>query len=303
MTALLTTAGSAWLADILAGTTPANVFTALELGAGNNVPAVSDTRASMTAKIGGSLIDVAAGYPILGDSDLRNDGRGVSTYTWKWVYPEGATALIASNAIVTNFAAGAPSGSEPVLVSAAEVLVKRADQVLTVFVNLTTGGTASLVAHVEDGEPLVEQMTTWRQESMALSGMPGATPVSNGVVRSRLSEGEQAWIGAAMTDGRGDVLTSAGVSSVLLVAMRRVGEREWAVGQEIPLEVGSVMATAPVQTDRRWRSSQGYTFAHAWVPPGNWGARKTRLEYTLTLLSGETRSLVHEIEWASIRTK
>lgn len=303
MTTLLTDAGLIWLGQILAGTTPTNSFTGLELGQGNDIPAGSNTRANLNAKIGASLVNVSAGYPILGDSDLRNDGRGVSTYTWKWVYPEGSLQILASNAIVTNYAAGAPIASEPVMVSSSTVLTKRVDQELTVFVNVTQAGAASLTGYLDDGQPLVEQLATWRQQSIMLSGAPGSSPVTNGVAQSRLTEGEQVWTGARLLDGSGAVLTRPGVMSVLLTVLQRSRERDWQKAYEVPLPVEDVMTTAPVRTDPRWRGTQGYTFAHAWIPDGTWGARRTRLEYALILTNGKQRTLVHEVEWASVRTR
>ena len=301
MTVILTTAGSTYLADILAGTTPANTFDAIELGQGLNVPAIGDTRASLTSKIGGSLIQVATGYPILADADIRNEGRGASTYTWSFVYPEGAQ-LIASNFIVTNYAAGAPSSGEPVMVSANETLVKRADQVLTVFVNLSTAGATSVSAHVDDGTPLVEQLQNWRDQSISLAGAPGAHPVSSGKVTSQVNEDERVWTAARILNGTGGVLTREDVVSVTLYALKRTGEREWTRAYESPLLL-DVVTTAPVRTDPRWRGAQGYNFAHSWIPTPGWGSRKTRLEYHIELTSGESKTLVHEVEWVSVRTR
>lgn len=302
MAAVVTSvAGAGHISERVLGSPLTNTFDAIELGQGNNAPTTGDTRASMTAKIGSSLIQVASGYPLINDTDIRNEGRGASVYTWKFVYPEGIQ-ILASNLIVTNYAGGAPAAGEAVMVSADQVLVKRTDQELTVFVNVSTAYAATIVAHIEDGTPLVEQLATWRQQSIVLSGSPGASPVTNGVVQSRLTEGEQAWTGARLLDGFGAVLTRTGVASARLLALRRSREREWETGADVPLPVDAVMMPAPVRTDPRWRGTQGYTFAHAWVPPAGWGARRTRLEYALTLTTGEQRTLVHEIEWASLRT-
>jgi hypothetical protein len=302
MTALLTTVGATHIGQLVAGTATTHAFDALELGhAAGVAPDVGDDRSDLTTKIGGSLIQVASGYPVLGDSNIRNDGRGATIYTWAFVYPEGAQ-IIASNAIVTNYDAGAPSGTEAVMVHAAESLVKRGDQILTVFVNVSQALAATLVAHVEDGAPLVEQVATWRSQSIALSGAPGATPVSNGVVQSKLNEGEQAWLGARMLGPEGGVLTRDDVSSIRLTALKRDREREWTVALEAALDVFGTMPAAPTRTDPRWRGSAGYTFAHAWLPPSGWGSRRTRLEYAFTLLDGTTRTLVHEIEWLSVRS-
>src|SRR5688572_6005861 len=101
MTDLLTTAGGVYMAEVLAGSATTNDFDAMELGAGLSVPAIADTRAALTNKVSGSIVQVASGYPVLGDSDIRNDGRGATVYSWKFEYPEGAQ-IIASNSIVTN---------------------------------------------------------------------------------------------------------------------------------------------------------------------------------------------------------
>lgn len=302
MAATLTTAGTTHIAERVAGTSLTNAFGALELGQGNDTPAVGDDRSDLTSKIADTFTVIADGYPVLLDTDIRNDGRGATIWTWKFVIPQGEQ-FVASNLIVTNYAAGAPSSTEPVLVHADTVVAKRADQEATVFVNVSTVGAVTIVVHVEAGEPLVEQLASWRQQSISLSGAPGATAVSGGVVQSRLNEGEQAWTASRMLDGEGGVLTATGVESVTLSAYRRVREREWSLDAEYALGVFSVFTTAPVRIDMRWRGSQGYTFHHAWVPPSSWGSRRTRLEYRITLLTGEVRTLVHEIEWASMRTQ
>lgn len=302
MTALLTDpVGQLHLTQLIAGTVTTNVFDALELGQGNNATAITDTRATLTSKIGGSLAQVASGYPVLDDSDIRNDGRGATTYTWKFVYAEGTQQLHASNAVVTNYDAGAPSSTEPVMVSAAEVMVKRVDQELTVFVNVSQAGAATIVPHIADGNPLVEQVASWRAQSISLSGAPGATPVTNGIVQSRFNEGEQAWLGARILDGSGGVLSRDSVIAITLTAYKREREREWVVAAEESLHPLTVITSAPVRTDPRWRVTQGYNFSHAWLPPSGWGSRRTRLEYVFSLITGDVRTLVHEIEWASMR--
>jgi len=304
MSALLTNpVGTTHLGQIIAGTATTETFDALELGYGTVItPTVTDTRATLTTKVAGTLIQVASGYPVINDSDIRNDGRGAAVYTWKFVYAEGTQQILASNAIVTNYDAGAPSAAEAVMVSANEILVKRVDQELTVFVNVSTAGAATLIGHVEDGTPLTQQVATWRAQSISLAGAPGATPVSNGIAQSKLTEGEQAWLGARVLSGEGGVLVRDDVAAVLLTALKRDREREWTVAQETVLDVYAVMPAAPTRTDPRWRGSQGYNFAHAWLPPSGWGSRRTRLEYALTLLDGTTRTLVHEIEWLSVRS-
>jgi len=302
MTVVLTTAGSTYLTDIIVGSSPANSFDALELGQGLNVPGTTDTRASLTNKIGGSLVQVAPGYPVLGDADIRNEGRGTSIYTWAFVYPEGSAQIIASNFIVTNYAAGAPGSAEPVMVSANETLVKRADQVLTVFVNLSTAGATSVSAHVEDGEPLVEQLQTWRDQSITLAGAPGAHPVSSGKVTSKVNEAERVWTAARILNGMGGVLTREDVVSITLYGLKRTGEREWTRAYESPILLDAI-TTAPVRTDPRWRGSQGYNFEHSWIPTWDWGSRRTRLEYHIELTSGESKTIIHEIEWVSVRTR
>jgi hypothetical protein len=301
-TILTDPAGLQHITERNGATVPTNAFDALELGFSSLAPAIGDTRAALSAKVSGSIIQVSSGYPVLGDSDIRNDGRGALVYSWKFEYPEGAQ-LIASHAIVTNYDGGAPSATEALLVHADETTVKRADQVLTVFVNVSTTFATSFVAHVEDGTPLTEQMASWRSQSIALGGAPGASPVTNGIVQSRLSEGEQAWLGARLLNGEGGVMTRDDVAAVLLSAYKRDRERDWTLASEESLDVFAVMPSSPVRTDRRWRVTQGYNFAHAWLPPGGWGARRTRLEYSLTMLDSTTRTLVHEIEWQSVRSQ
>lgn len=283
------------------GVARTNAFDAMELGQGNDPLAINDDRSDLDSKIGGSIVLVASGYPVHGDTSIENDGRGADKYTWKFVYAEGTQQILASNAIVTNYAGGAPANTEPILVHSNDVLVKRPDQVLTVFVNVSEAGAATLVAHLEDGEPLTEQVATWRSQSISLSGAPGATPVTNGIVQSRFNEGEQAWIGARILNGEGAVMTHDDVVAVTLTGYKRDREREWVYAHEESLDPLLVIKSAPVRTDPRWRVTQGYNFAHAWRPDGGWGSRRTRLEYTFTLTTGDLRTIVHEIEWASMR--
>lgn len=302
MAVTLTTDGSTHITERNTGAALTDAFNAMELGQGNNIPAVADNRSQMTSRIVSSLRPLASGYPVLGDSDVRNEGRATDVWSWKVVYPEG-TQFVASNLIVTNYVAGAPSATEHVLVHADTVVYKRADQELHLWVNVSTAGAASVVAHLEDGEPLVEQIATWRAQSLVLSGAPGATPASNGRAVSRLTEGDQVWTGARLLTGAGGVMTRTDVLGVDLSVYTRSGEREWVLADEMPLGINDVMASAPIRTDPRWRGSQGYTFAHAWVPPLAWGSKRTRLEYRITGLDGNDRCIIHEVEWSSIRAR
>lgn len=300
MTTLLTTAGATWLGQILAGTTPTNSFTGLELGQGNNVPAVADTRANLTSKIGASLVNVSAGYPILGDSDLRNDGRGVSTYTWKWVYPEGSLQILASNAIVTNYAAGAPGASEPVMVSSSTVLTKRVDQELTVFVNVTQAGAASLNAHVVDRTPLPEQVNSWADREALLSGGPGSQQRSGTDVFSSAREGQPVPTMWFLRHTNGAPLVRADVAMVLVRVSVRRGDNRWTFLYETAPDVDAVMFTSEQRNSRLWKAGGGFYGSYTFVPAPNHGSKQTRLEIILTLVGGGTRVVVHEIDYRPV---
>lgn len=302
MVSALTDEGLTHIGQREAGDPLTNAFDAMYLGQGNNGPLTTDDLSHMTAKIVDTLVSVDAGYPQKADSDIRNDGRGADVWTWRATYAEGA-AFIASNAVVTNYASGAPIAAEPILVHTATVLAKRADQVMYLWINVSTAGAVTVVAHVEDGTPLVEQLAGWRPQHIALSGAPGASPVSNGVVQSKQTEGEQVWTAARLLNGSGGVMTRDDVLSVVLSVYKRSRERDWVLADEMVVDVLAAIPASPVRTDPRWRGTQGYTFAHAWVPPGAWGSARTRLEYLMTLASGDTRALVHEVEWASARSR
>lgn len=289
--------GETHIVELTAGGGTTQAFDAIEFGQGNNVPSASDTRTAMTSKIANQFTKTN-GYPILGDSDPRNDGRAVDRWTWLFVIPEGQQ-ILASNWIVTNNPAAT---AEPILCHSNDVVAKRADQVAYIWLNVTTAGVGSAVVHVEEGEPVVEQLGSWRQESIAMSGAPGATAVSGGVVRSRLVEGEQVWTAAYLMNGEGGTLTRDDVQGVYLRVYRRRGERDWVLSDEEAVHPYVAIMPAPVRTDKRWKPTRGYVFAHTWKPSPGWGSRATRLEYRIRMTAGDNRTLVHEVEWVSTRS-
>lgn len=302
MAAVLTNPeGTTHIVSLVSGSSTVNAFDAIELGQGLNTPTTSDTRASMTAKIAGSLLQKATGYPLINDADLRNDGRGVNTLTWKFVYPEGALEILASNLIVTNYAAGIPSSGEPVMVSANERLVKRVDQELTVFVNVATGtGAASVVAHVDDATPLPEQVSGWSDREALISGGPGSHQRSGTDVFTTAREGQPVPTLWFLRNPDGSPLTRADIAYATARVSVREGDNRWTFLYDLALEVDAVAFTAPQRQSRLWRSGGGYYGMWTFVPPGSHGSKQTRLEITLTLVRGGTRTITHEIDYRPV---
>ena len=115
MTIHQTTAGKLHFAQRIADTSLTNAFAGVELGTGDTAIGTADTRSAMLNKIVGSLTEVEAGYPKINDTDVANTGRGADVWTYKFIVDASATGpFTATNFHLTNYAAGAPTATEPV---------------------------------------------------------------------------------------------------------------------------------------------------------------------------------------------
>lgn len=299
MANVLTPAGTTHIAERESMAALTDTFDAFEFGQGNDVPSAASTRASLGSKIGGSLLEVAAGYPVKGDSDTRNDGRGADVWSWLCVVPEG-TELLASNLIVTNYDGGAPTSTEPVLVHGDTVVSTRTDQVLYCWVNVSSAGAVTVSAVNEEGDTLPEQMATWRSRSLLMSGQPGAQARQGSKLTSRMEQGEPVWTAARIKDAEASLVVRANVATVTLRVSRRVSDNDWVEYGVYPLDVNAVMSPSAVRTDPRWLPREGYTFSHAWTPDALFGARRARLVYELTLVDSTPRQLIHEVDFEPV---
>lgn len=164
MSAILTDAGQLHFAQRANGENLTNQFDAVELGQGNTPVSATDTRANLPNRIPGTLMRVAAGYPLRNDQDPENPGRGVNVLSYRFDLPASLPAFTATNLIITNFAGGSPGAVEPVGFAAQISLSKVSGQPLTIFVNKESTD-ASVVAgapsphaftHAENGTDVIE---------------------------------------------------------------------------------------------------------------------------------------------------
>lgn len=304
MTTTITATGQAHLNQLNAGTATTSTYDAIEFGEGGVASSAIGDRSDLTEKITGTLVQVAAGYPKLNDSDIRNDGRGADVWTWRFVVPEGV-GFIANNYAVTNYAAGVPSSTEPVMVADDAKSSKREDQELIVFVNVTTAGAPSSVVHVDDAEPEAGQRASWASRGLLATNAPGAQVSGDGGVQSAVREGEPVWTGARPLDAEGMAVLREDVIDVWLTLFVREGESAWKRVADWPLDPDRVMVSVPVESDTRWPFRQGWTFGHTYAPELQRDASRVRLEYTIKLCDSDLteRVIVHEIDYRPVLSR
>lgn len=101
---IVTNDGDAYYAQVAAGETPGDDFTAggLRLGDDNTAPTKSDT--DVTNFLAGTGHAEDATYPQTNDGDADNTGAGVDIVTWRFSYTtaQGNAAGIIEGAIVDN---------------------------------------------------------------------------------------------------------------------------------------------------------------------------------------------------------
>ena len=101
---IVTYAGENYYAQMAAGETPTNDFTAggMLLGTGTTTPTQEDT--SVTTVISGSGKALRSGYPKSNDNDSDNTGADTNVCTWSYYYAPGDVVeeAIAEGAIVNS---------------------------------------------------------------------------------------------------------------------------------------------------------------------------------------------------------
>lgn len=297
MAALLTTAGIAHLAELDA-TWPTPVTTesmdALIFGAGNDVPALGDTQASLTSGLG-RLIRVEAGYPVLGDFDSRNTGRAVDRYTWKFRVAAGSP-FVASNVALTNWNGGVLSGTEPVGVHEKVVVSQRFDEDLNIWVNAKTGAVPTIVTAVEPH--VIDQgrrVHTWTARVRALRSLPAGALQYSHRVRVAPPRGQSVWTAALLEGCKGKLLQCGEVVAATLSERSwEAASRTW-LSRKFSLSVADVVTPSPVTGDARWPDGT-YNFAHSWTPQRAATREVTwELLYELRLVDGSFRRVEVEV--------
>lgn len=138
---IVTDAGDLFYAKLAAGEATTNVFDAHEMCSAGT-PGKAADRSTFTT-IASSLFQQEATYPKTNDADGDNTGAGTDVRTTLKNYAKGDFNHAAiTHGIVTNYQAGSPGASEPLLTgyAFAATFAKTADDTLKVFVNHTFNG-------------------------------------------------------------------------------------------------------------------------------------------------------------------
>lgn len=296
MAALLTTAGIAHLAELDA-TWPSPVTTeamdALIFGAGNATPDVADTQAEVTQPLA-ILVRVAAGYPVLGDTNPQNVGRAPDWYTWKFVVPSG-NPLVASNVALTNWNGGVQSGAQAVGVHEKILKYSKFDSSLVVFVNAKTGEVPTIYSAEEVS--IVNRAVrsqTWTARARMLFATPGGVRLAASRLSARPPKGHPVATAALFDGCLGGTMRCDEVASVTLTERRWRGDRDIWVSRTSNLRPGDVVPSAVVSGDPRWPNIE-YNFAHVWSPPSRSEESTWELFYELRLTDGTSRTIVVEV--------
>lgn len=139
---LVTTAGFVHYAErAMQEASFTNQFDAFELYKGTITPAVGDTRANAGTLVAGTLKRHASGYPRISDPDPDNSvAAGPNVVSFNTSYGSSEANDTIEGVVITNYASGAPSSTEPLLMHArfAAITKTSADE-LKVIVNHTLG--------------------------------------------------------------------------------------------------------------------------------------------------------------------
>ncbi len=135
---IVTTAGLRHYAQRSIGATPTDTFRAVLLFEGAANTALDDVLGDCGVQVVGSLKRMSSQYPVTDDQDPMNQadaGPDVTTYKVVYSAAEAISADIAG-VCVTNYAGGAPSSSEPLLMHARFPSISKTDQEeLTIIIN------------------------------------------------------------------------------------------------------------------------------------------------------------------------
>lgn len=296
MTVILTTAGTAHLVELAAGGSLTNEFDALVLGAGNDDPAVGDDLSDVTQRLSITL-RLAAGYPLLGDTDARNSGAGAANYTWKFVR-EAGTPFVASNVAVTNYVGGVPTATEPLLIHGKQTIAQRYDERLIVWVNARSGETPTVVTATEQAlEGRVSRVDSFTARVRAMSGSPNGSVVDTSKVRSITDRGVGVDTLARVMGVDGAALTVRQVERFYLyVARLSASEGDYVNEQRYSLDCAETVLETEHYGDPRWHADGGYNVAHKWRMPRGTTEGTYRLRYEMELCDRDKRVWTNIVE-------
>lgn len=298
MAHVLTTAGAAHIVELDAASPLTDAFDALILSRGNDVPTSGDDRSAVASgdEITGSLTVVATAHPHLADTDPRNTGAGATKWTWRFDIPPGLAGLVASNLVVTNYASGAPSATEALLMHGAFAtpLEKLTAQRATIFINVAAGaaaGSAPVVVVAIDEPNVLPRLHTYTSRARML-----AVYGPNGIGRAMAvaSAGENVRVMAVLHSYVAGLLTPTQVQSASLEVLAHQIDGRWlTLSSE---NVGAASVTADLQYgDARWPYPGGYNWAHDFEVPEFSDETGYRLLYTIREKGGPAQVFQVEI--------
>ena len=292
--ATLTTAGTAHLIERAAGGSLRNDFDGLALGTGNDTPAVADTLQEVTERLL-FYVQVADGYPKLGETDYRNTGAASDVWTWKFVR-EAGTPFVASNVAVTNYSGGVPTATEPLLVHAKQTIAQRYDERLIIWVNAKTGDVPTIVTATEQAlENRLQRVESFTARTRAVSAAPDGSVVDRDRVRSRAIRGGLVWTAARVYGPEGGPLAPTDVVRFwLYVSKHKASDGSWEPEKRESVDCYGHVFGAEEVSDPRWLGDGGYNVAHNWQQPRGTSEGTYRLRYEMELCDGDRR------EWTNI---
>lgn len=269
MSVLITTQGVAHIAALEAAGALTNDFRRLVLGTANNAVGATDTLATIGTELVSALVD--DGYPVKGDSDVANAGRGATIYTWRWTFEPGADPFVGSNLVVVDELAG-PTGLA--LVSADEVVSRARGERITVFLNLPTSGTAGDLRVVAEEPALEASRSLFVPRAFALAAFGADGGVTGDRVVAR--PGEPIRVMALMRSFEGGILDASEVSGVQVDVARK--DR---FGQVRPFSsAAGKVHTSIITGDTRYPHPDGYNVSADWIVPA---ADRNAQEYEVTM--------------------
>lgn len=297
MSSIVTTLGLAHIAQLESGGSLDNAFDGLVLGQGNDVPSTSDTLAALTKQLPFAL-KLSDGFPLKGDTDARNGGKGANVWTWRFERPAG-DPFVASNVAVTNYAGGALVENQGLLTHSDETVAQRYDERLVVWVNASASGEASVFTAREDAlEGRVQRVVGFVARNRALSASPNGSVVNSTEVHTNPSPGQHVWTAADVVGLEGQQLLPEHVVDFTLTVERL----QASTGQYVPLgsaedlECYRHVSASYHFNDHRWNEAGGFNVAHTWVPPRGTREGTFRLSYHMDLCDDDVRDWTNFVE-------
>lgn len=299
MAALLTTAGTAHLASLNAGTAPANAFDGILFGQGNDDPATpgTETQADVTSQLADVYRQVADGYPLQDDSDPRNTAAASDWWTWKFVLPAGQP-FVASNVALTNYAGGTFTGATDLAIHSDQVVAQRYDEKLVVWFNAKTGEVPVVVTAAEQSlENRITRAVGFTARTRALSSHPAGSAVDDTTVRTKPQPDQQVWTAAHVYGIGSQALRSDQIGTFILDVEEYDPTRKQ-YQQVDSIGIDPTINVFPVDQygDQRWTAQGGYNVAHTWTPPYGGQEGTYRLTYKMELTDQDVRRWTNIVE-------